>query len=879
MHLSQVRSAIEKDPELRALRKQTIRQGAGRQMLELSVEEHGHPSDAIPNFSNLTPQADELVVSNLLTTFSRQKPKLVGVTMTDVRDVLFLGRMIKNYCPDARLFTFQGDFMYQHPDYIHDLQGMLVVSNYPLFTANQLWTKGPSSTLTQFPNFSAEGIYNAVNYLLTNLGTSDKPFQQRALDYVAPFREAADSGKPPIWLSVVSRSGIWPVRLLTGNAPLTKNPEYAQFFKPSTVSEISFGAVLLFGITHCVSLWNWTRRKVPWPGWPLFRQFRIHLGSSHAPAQHFYVFVCSLSLMVTFLLIVAIIGAFREIGFDNSLIRFGRWTSLLALIALAGLMTHNLIARQVPMVKRKLAEGSARTLWDLASLFVFPLLSLCLIVASCLYWKFWVSPSFNDANGMPFLVYRITHPGAGVSPFIPLSLVFAGFYLWAFFQLYRISLLEEDGLNSRLESEEEIEPKDGYLGSCEPLYKSIESTAGRFLFHNTTGAVVGSVMLGVFAYICYGNPSSRFQPPFLSFEGYQFDRIYFCSLFLLSGLILFSLLRLLFLWRHLRGLLRRLDWHPMRDAFGKLGKRLSWTLIGGHGGQQQTLTSLSAALDLLRLMTVHGSSSLTVKRLEMLTAGQSCKKVLTDLWMELKDHKQNMESNLSQMLKAEAKGLPQDVKAYGNVQMALRSVATLLVDRVLAGVWNNGVAHGDFLSQQLEVVERKVKAAAVGSSSETGGSETSKHSLQAEGIYPARACREWLDVAEQFVALRFVMFLRPVLLQIQSLIAFVTLGFLLLLFSTNSYPFRTQRLLLTVAWVAFLAIGGSIFVVFVQMQRDATFSRLTGTRVGKVDWNRQFIGQLLTYGAVPLLGLLAAEFPQFGNVLFSWAEPAVRTLH
>jgi hypothetical protein len=34
-----------------------------------------------------------------------------------------------------------------------------------------------------------------------------------------------------------------------------------------------------------------------------------------------------------------------------------------------------------------------------------------------------------------------------------------------------------------------------------------------------------------------------------------------------------------------------------------------------------------------------------------------------------------------------------------------------------------------------------------------------------------------------------------------------------------------------------------------------------------------------SYGALPLLALLASQFPSVGRLLFSWLEPALSALH
>jgi hypothetical protein len=64
---------------------------------------------------------------------------------------------------------------------------------------------------------------------------------------------------------------------------------------------------------------------------------------------------------------------------------------------------------------------------------------------------------------------------------------------------------------------------------------------------------------------------------------------------------------------------------------------------------------------------------------------------------------------------------------------------------------------------------------------------------------------------------------------------------------------------------------------FAQMDRDAILSRLSGTEPGKLD--RDFYYRVVSYGALPLLALLASQFPSIGRFLFSWLQPGLNALH
>ena len=61
--------------------------------------------------------------------------------------------------------------------------------------------------------------------------------------------------------------------------------------------------------------------------------------------------------------------------------------------------------------------------------------------------------------------------------------------------------------------------------------------------------------------------------------------------------------------------------------------------------------------------------------------------------------------------------------------------------------------------------------------------------------------------------------------------------------------------------------------VFIEMDRNATLSAIAGTKAGRVSFDRAFATNLLTYGLVPLLGLLASLFPQASRLFVGWINP------
>jgi hypothetical protein len=76
--------------------------------------------------------------------------------------------------------------------------------------------------------------------------------------------------------------------------------------------------------------------------------------------------------------------------------------------------------------------------------------------------------------------------------------------------------------------------------------------------------------------------------------------------------------------------------------------------------------------------------------------------------------------------------------------------------------------------------------------------------------------------------------------------------------------------------VLFVAISLILGSCMVELERDPILSRIAGTKPGELSGT--FYLKLARYGALPVLGLLAWQFPWISNFLFSWIEPALEAL-
>ena len=229
LHISRLRSESEKARRERqqSSQQETPNPDSSRSLPLPTEDDSGNPIDSIPPVSQLDISSSELMLSNLLSTISREQFNYVGIAATDVRDVIFLAREIREHSPSTVIFALNADLLYAHPEANPNTRGMLVVTPYPLFTLNQLWmSPNPaksSGTRIQFPDQGSEGVYNAVRNLLdpkAPLLEYGSPFDRRTnrKNYdglsdgdVSDDKVLAVPSAPPLWIVTVGHDGFWPV--------------------------------------------------------------------------------------------------------------------------------------------------------------------------------------------------------------------------------------------------------------------------------------------------------------------------------------------------------------------------------------------------------------------------------------------------------------------------------------------------------------------------------------------------------------------------------------------------------------------------------------------------------------------------------------------
>jgi hypothetical protein len=914
--ISRVRSAYEKQRRSRAPASDQDSQRA----LPLFLDEASDSSDVPNPYSSLSTHSTELVLSQLLDAIAREDVRYVVLLATDVRDTLFLAREVRTHCPNASLVTTEADVLLLHPDVIRWTEGMLVLTPYPLAGLTQaLSDPGRHRTRFQFPSSTTQGVYNAALSFVEPGGLLD--YAPPPLEDVSPGDEPAslDPATPPLWLAVVSRSGFVPLRYLPdpGSRSYVRDRPPAAQGRPASLGSfiqsegrIAFSFVV-FLVTACIPAMFLLVH------WPLTRPFRSRwacdvfgdvIGAPIAERRLYQMgFVLSLA---SFGLVAAMVyltplwlaggsGVVWELRTSERVFIFasaavfaaaaalalGRalgpgsgashWAPrFLAYVAVAGaaaglvawaeypldgVVSHKVVAvfagGALPLCFldglpwRALAHGRSRLegllrrvlphgLSRLEGLFR-PVLAHMpswlnrlvrpadselgtigpILVTMCLTAVLSIAYGFDLYRQPPFEAFtyyvRATDPASGVTPLVPLFLVQLCAGLWALGSLTRLRLYE------RLRGPRLLDLAGPSSHGLERLETELVATVGAGT-SKLPFSLLGLSLIAVASYRLLWNRT--LAPPY---EPSSFNWLFSVAFFFVYFGIVVLFVRFVNVWVAFSRLLRAVALFPFADALRAFQTRLSWTRFMDPTGPVPELVAANVALQ--RADTIQGDLDALAKAI----GG-------TPPYLgSLGRHLSNAHAAFKQALVDAAAGdRPAATFQQKACDVALGKVARRVgwaLDRV-------NVPPG------ADDATRKIVAT-------------------------------WRSNAEQLMAARIAGLAMLIISVLRALITAVSISVLLMLLAVSSYPFQNKELLLTFNWSVILTVVSGTLWVFIQMDRDEVLSYLAGSDPGKLNLNRDFLLRILTYGAVPLLTMLAMQFPGAGMQMSAWIQRLLGAAH
>jgi len=129
------------------------------------------------------------------------------------------------------------------------------------------------------------------------------------------------------------------------------------------------------------------------------------------------------------------------------------------------------------------------------------------------------------------------------------------------------------------------------------------------------------------------------------------------------------------------------------------------------------------------------------------------------------------------------------------------------------------------------------------------------------------------SIAERFLCFVYLNFILTILLRLRWFAISVAGIYILLVLSLTSYPFEPRLAIRSFLILLLLLILFAVGAVYAQVHRDPTLSRITNTNAGEL--GADFWLRISSFAALPVLGLLASQFPAVSNFLFSWLEPVL----
>jgi hypothetical protein len=872
-HISDVRTSYQQTDDSRKADQVTL--PAFESKLRIPLNEGAAAGDTEPSLHpTMTAVTSERVLAETLTAIDHERIRYVAIVASDVKDQIFLATLVRRFCPDVRLLLTSSDVMLSHPDHSYYLKGAIVGSTYPLYPKNQRWSfpfRGGEQRLFH-PSQAEQGYYNAAVALLS---PSDSTY---LLEYGMPF-ETHDVERPPIWISVIGQSGLQP---LTAVLPCTEddlNQYLADVFEATATGKRLFPEfkprhttmwltpfVVFSAFVFLVLAGYWMARarrgqgrekedqakERPW----LLPLFGRRTTARQRRSQKYFLFVCLTSILI----IYAYAGYVSFIPVASySVVPLAWWWNPMpwsVLVVLGGFLLLQVLALVSSMlhwgilvIKLDYERLGINLRVLLPRLFLFfahagrcfrsarrhPLLVLSVLLvgilpAYLLYhqaYPYW----FSEHTSLLFFE-RATNLPNGISPVVPVFFIGMGIFAWSTFQLKRLYLLDHHRVPfpfplAKQGPFQEIRKRHLNVWRILVRPESIMASWGAFL-----------VWLILFFTFC--RIARRFVP---TVEGPWFDCFLLVGLAVYSLLIVHALLQACALWKGLRELLEEIARLPMRLAYDRIPP-----LVASQFGPYLASERPNRAS--------HEKVQETQRR-RMLEAFAGVRP-----WLPA----------LAPLPEAEVARLEKQVAGtttYPAPNKQTIEDASVACLALLERFW-----------QRLSVSEALGEPARQNGKSEETNGATSQRATP-EGVFlpfghlgekNKEAISRWLGGAEDFVVLGVTNYLSQFFVQLRTVVTFLTVGSLLLLFAVLSYPLQPQHLWVFFAGLLVGIVPCVLFWMLIQIERNEVVSRISGTIPNKLNFHWHFIGNLLVY-VLPLLATLAAVSTDLSDLIRAWVDP------
>ncbi|WP_165226612.1 hypothetical protein [Aquisphaera insulae] len=877
MHVASIRGSYNRLGLMHDAASGTIR-GAAR--LSVPEDESGGIRDVPPPMTpGTTAGNEEMSLIEALTDVARRDPLAVGIIATDPRDVVFLARLTREFCPEAKLFADQADLLYARPQSTSFLRGMLVATTYPLAMRNQWWTAPVTDNRTRqsFVNDSAYGMYNAMTAHLSDLGlTGDHP--PRYIEYRAPFPTAGvGPSRPPIWICAVGQRGLTPIQMesqaesdpLADDDPLFK-PESAAIPVQSPGSTIRAdkltplyynGWSIVVVATFLASIvLNWaTNEAIKEDSLGSRRDLDRRPKSTARDAGSGRLLYPSLRWLAVGHVILLLFAwtnssallrtvyLFRRTypGPEGRAILHAAWPwlaaySLILPVLSLGYLLGVLGSRSLHIKLLHAPPQSAIPPWRSA-----PVLGVVAAVGLLSLGAWTLGPSATDTLSTWYLAFERTMLlPSGLTPVFPSLFLSASLLTWIFASSYRRYITSH--LWESIDRGADDNPRPtGRGGSTDRIsFGSIWSDADAsqarveallrdpkavVLNHRVASGFVALFYLLGICPVIFRNMAMNGIGQTL--ESPLYNAVFMIGLLIAYFLLTFGLLYLIGLWHDVKETLRIFAGLPLDQSFDRQPPRVArW---------------------------IYDASPWSVKERKILEHRAI---------IALKSEEDDPDLRAS-LARFSAGGT--DEAGEGG---PLPSDSSKRLRHTLLELWEGIPIYAS--SQARREGSSSSRPDEEGSASDHWQDAPRLRDLSKDDRARVGA---WARKAEDLAAIRIVQWTTPGLAQLWNLAGCLVTGGICLLLTVTSYPFVSQQKLLLVVGGLLLAIALAILYLLVGLNRDEIISRLSNTRPNRFSFDGMIASNVLTY-IVPLLGLLAAISFDFGDILRNWLDPLFRLL-
>lgn len=699
----------------------------------------------------------------------RQRVANIAVIATDIYDTLFLVRFLRQEVPNVRVLLFDTDTLLLTEVLEYPVEGVVSVSRFRVPAPFDT----PGGTLDLFPSQNSIGQYCAALFLM-NPG---KP-----QDDTGPCGAAEWKG---VWLQAVSRAGYLPlkVHLKQGEA---RKPPATRTTPPITdmwaVLALGVYAWAFYHLQSVESLRRQLRRewKAPFDRtW--MKSYRTWLDGEPGVRETMTRLIISGATIIFIALVLVTWPCLTQRQWDL-------WMAF----ASVGLVLEALVLMGAYQIAACLKP--AERFW----MRVMPISSAVVLLLALA----------AEGDRAPHTLARLVLPGSGVS----LTAPFLALLLLLFAQVY--AAMRRLQFHVR---RPEV-PRFSFLAACSRWWvtEHLDRQGGESLWWPIWAGLTG-VATGALIQLIPGTGARQLL------EGWGFEWLSIALFGFAIGQLVLGVYHFGALWFLIRRFLDVLEQSRLRQAFTRLPKVYSWSVVWDTGGLRQPLLIWTRILDVGHSLVCSAPSDLApALRLNLDAAGS----LLTRQRELLNSYDPKGPDHFGRNTRL--RGWQEEIDRH--------------LDPLLEAAWSKRI---------------------FSDSAEAGG----------RGVQLA----PFEYFLEEYCALRCVALVRQGMLHMRSALGVLSLSAALLLAAFSLYAMRSRETLDLTLIPALAVAGIYVFMVLYQMESHALLCRLSDRKPGELD-RADFLWRSLKYLGAPATMLLLSQFPELNRTVLRWIAPMVTDL-